>query len=117
MFGNANRLVNVRGAGKTISYTYSGLGDRFRQTVGITTTNYTLDTSTSLSAGLVAGLTQVLSDGTDTYLYGNGRIAQSGASGAQYFLKDAPSTGPRAGLGSVRQLKAPLLPAPFFGVG
>jgi hypothetical protein len=43
-----------------------------------------------------AGLTQVLSDGTDTYLYGNGRIAQYDASGAQYFLGDA--------LGSVRQL-------------
>jgi hypothetical protein len=55
---------------------------------GVTTTTYTLD--------LAAGLTQVLSDGTDTYLYGNGRIAQYDASGAQYFLNDA--------LGSVRQL-------------
>jgi hypothetical protein len=70
--------------------------DRVSQTVGITTTNYTLDTSTSLSAGLAAGLTQLLFDGTDTYLYGNGRIAQHDASGAQYFLGDA--------LGSVRQL-------------
>jgi len=34
---------------------------------GVTTT-YTLD--------LAAGLTQVLADGTHTYLYGNGRIAQ-----------------------------------------
>ena len=53
------------------------------------TTNYTLD--------LNAGPTQVLADGTNTYLYGNSRIAQnSTANGKQYFLGDA--------LGSVRQL-------------
>jgi hypothetical protein len=70
------------------STTQNGQGDRLSQTVGVTTTTYTLD--------LAVGLTKVLSDGTDTYLYGNGRIAQSGAFGAQYFLGDA--------LGSVRQL-------------
>jgi hypothetical protein len=43
-----------------------------------------------------AGLTQVLADGTNTYLYGNGRIAQVSATGTDYFLGDA--------LGSVRQL-------------
>ena len=42
-----------------------------------------------------AGLTQVLQDGANTYLYGNGRIAQT-ASTTEYFLGDA--------LGSVRQL-------------
>ncbi len=42
-----------------------------------------------------AGLTQVLTDGTNTYLYGNARLAQSQAS-MQYFGAD--------GLGSVRQL-------------
>ncbi len=52
------------------------------------TTNYSLDQ--------VSGLTQVLSDGTNTYLYGTGRLAQYNASGAEYFLDDA--------LGSVRQL-------------
>jgi RHS repeat-associated protein len=51
------------------------------------TTNYTLDLNT--------GLTQVLSDGTTDYLYGNGRIAQVNTS-AEYFLGDA--------LGSVRQM-------------
>ena len=51
------------------------------------TTNYTLD--------LAAGLTQVLDDGPNTYLYGNGRIAQAGST-TEYFLGDA--------LGSVRQL-------------
>jgi RHS repeat-associated protein len=87
-YNHANQLVSVSGAGTTVSYAYNGQGDRVSQTVGITTTHYTLD--------LAAGLTQVLSDGTDTYLYVNGRIAQYGASGAQYFLGDA--------LGSVRQL-------------
>ena len=87
-FNHANRLLSVSGAGTTASYSYNGQGDRLSQTVGITTTTYTLD--------LAAGLTQVLSDGTDTYLYGDGRIAQSDTSGAQYFLGDA--------LGSVRQL-------------
>ncbi len=61
----------------------AGLGDRHQQN-GV---NYTLD--------LNAGLTQVLSDGANTYLYGNGRIAQAGST-TEYFLGDA--------LGSVRQL-------------
>ena len=66
-----------------------GLGDRHQQIVDGATTNYTLD--------LAAGLTQVLDDGTNTYLYGNGRIAQAGST-TEYFLGDA--------LGSVRQLAA-----------
>ncbi len=45
---------------------------------------------------LEAGLTQVIDDGTNTYLYGMSRIAQYDASGPQYFLGDA--------LGSVRQI-------------
>ncbi len=68
----------------------SGLGDRHQQIVDGVTTNYTLD--------LAAGLTQVLDDGTNTYLYGNGRIAQAGST-TEYFLGDA--------LGSVRQLADP----------
>jgi RHS repeat-associated protein len=80
----------------TASYAYNGQGDRLQQTIGITTTNNTLDTSTSLSAGLAAGLTRVLDNGSFTYLYGNSRIAQYGATGAQDFLGDA--------LGSARQL-------------
>lgn len=39
-----------------------------QQTVDTVTTSYTLD--------LNNGLTQVLSDGTDTYLYGLGRIGE-----------------------------------------
>ena len=60
-----------------------GLGDRHQQN----DVNYTLD--------LNAGLTQVLADGTNTYLYGNGRISQH-TTQTEYFLGDA--------LGSVRQL-------------
>ena len=37
-----------------------------------------------------------MSDGTNTYLYGVGRIAQAAGTGTEYFLGDA--------LGSVRQL-------------
>jgi RHS repeat-associated protein len=84
----ANRLVGVSGAGLAVSYSYNGLGDRLSETANELTTQYTMD--------LNAGLTQVLQDGTNTYLYGAGRIAQYGASGAEYFLGDA--------LGSVRQL-------------
>ena len=51
-------------------------------------TNYLLD--------LNSGLSQVLSDGTHTYLYGLDRIAQYDLSVASYFLGDA--------LGSVRQV-------------
>jgi RHS repeat-associated protein len=42
------------------------------------------------------GLTQALSDGTNTYIYGNGRIAQAAGANTEYILGDA--------LGSVRQL-------------
>jgi len=51
-------------------------------------TNYTLD--------LAAGLTQVLDDGTNSYLYGLGRIGEEGPAGWAYHLPDA--------LGSVRQV-------------
>jgi hypothetical protein len=57
-------------------------------TTGGMTTSYTLD--------LAAGLTQVLVDGTYTYLYGVDRLAQFRLGGVDYFLGDA--------LGSVRQL-------------
>jgi RHS repeat-associated protein len=51
---------------------------------------------TQYTPDLNAGLTQVLSDGTNTYLYGVGRIAQYTTYSTDYFLGDA--------LGSVRQL-------------
>ncbi len=66
-YDSANRLIHVSSATSTSSYAYSGLGDRLQQTVDRIPTNYTLDLNTSL--------TQVLADGSNTYLYGNGRIA------------------------------------------
>jgi len=71
------------------TFGYNGLGDRLQQAVNeAEVTNYTLD--------LAAGLTQVLADGTNVYLYGAGRIGEEGPAGWTYHLPDA--------LGSVRQL-------------
>jgi len=81
-YDSANRLTAITG-GQTATYAYNGLGDRLIQN-GV---NYTLD--------LNAGLTQVLNDGTNQYLYGLGRISQVNTT-TEYFLGDA--------LGSVRQL-------------
>ncbi len=74
---------------------FQPLGDRLQETVDGVTTTFAMDLnpSTSLRAG--AGLTQALSDGTNTYLYGLERIAQINAD-TEYFLGD--------GLGSVRQM-------------
>ncbi|HLO31533.1 MAG TPA: SBBP repeat-containing protein, partial [Anaerolineales bacterium] len=83
----ANRLVAVSGQQFPVSYSYNGLGDRLQETVDGQTTTFTMDYNT--------GLTQALSDGTNSYIYGVDRIAQVN-SGAEYFLGDA--------LGSVRQL-------------
>jgi|GEM_PF-1856171 len=90
-YDKANRLSSVVGLAQwsSVSFTYNGLGDRLQQTAaGSTSTTYTLD--------LATGLPQVLADGTNTYLYGNTRIAQQSATNTDYFLGDA--------LGSVRQL-------------
>ncbi len=84
----ANRLTSFTDGTTTSTYTYSGLGDRLSQTVDSVTTDYVLDLNT--------GLTQVLDDGTNTYLYGNGRIGELQPGGFAYHLGDA--------LGSVRQL-------------
>ena len=84
----ANRLISVEQGNNSYTFAYSVLGDRLQQTVVGENTNYTLD--------LNAGLTQVLDDGTDTYLYGVDRIAQADAANTDDFLGDA--------LGSVRQL-------------
>jgi RHS repeat-associated protein len=84
----ANRLTAFSGAQTAVSYRYNGQGDRISQTAGITTTNYTLD--------LATGLTQVLADGTNTYLYSLSRIGEQQPGGWQYYLGDA--------LGSVRQV-------------
>jgi RHS repeat-associated protein len=87
-YDTANRLASITAGASTTSYAYNGTGDRLGQTVNGTPTNYTLD--------LNAGLTQVLADGTNVYLYGNGRIGEQQPGGFVYHLPDA--------LGSVRQL-------------
>ena len=97
MYDAANRLSSVTsnqssplGDFAVTSYGYNGLNDRLQETVNGSTTTFTMDLNT--------GLTQALSDGTYTYTYGLGRIAQYDTT-AEYFLGDA--------LGSVRQLTDP----------
>ena len=84
----ANRLISItQSPNHQIEYRYNGLNDRLQEIVNGSTTTFTMDLNT--------GLTQALSDGTYTYTYGLGRIAQYDTT-AEYFLGDA--------LGSVRQL-------------
>jgi RHS repeat-associated protein len=90
-YDHGNRLATVTQASNNFSFGYNGLGDRLRQTVNGSPTNYNVD--------LTAGLTQVLTDGTTSYLYGLGRIGEEQPGGWQYHLGDA--------LGSVRQLTNP----------
>jgi len=87
-YDSANRLKTLSKPGNNVTYSYNGLGDRLRETVNGITTTFTMD--------LNMGLTQALSDGTNTYIYGMGRIAQTAGTGIEFFLGDA--------LGSVRQL-------------
>jgi RHS repeat-associated protein len=87
-YDSQNRLTTLTQDGHTYGFAYNGQGDRLTQSVDGVVTRYTLD--------LEAGLTQVLSDGSYAYLYGNERLAQINGSEADYFLGDA--------LGSVRQL-------------
>jgi RHS repeat-associated protein len=87
-YDSANRLIGVTDQSTTTSYAYDGLGDRLQQTVGGQTTTYTVDIN--------APLTQILSDGTNTYLYGVDRIDQENETDTEYYLGDD--------LNSVRQL-------------
>jgi len=84
----ADRLITTTQGANTYTFKYNGLGDRLKQTANGVVTTYTLD--------LNAGLTQVLADGTNTYLYGVMRIGEQQPGGFAYHLPDA--------LGSVRQL-------------
>jgi RHS repeat-associated protein len=87
-YNYANRLTGMTQGTNATGISYNGLGDRVSETVNGVTTTFTLDLNT--------GLTQVLADGTNTYLYGSGRICQFTGVESAYFLGDA--------LGSVRQL-------------
>ena len=85
----ANRLRVVDQGDTSYTFLYDGLGNRVAQIVaGGTSYDYALD--------LAAGLTQVLSDGTNAYLHGRARIGEKQTGGWQYHLGDA--------LGSVREL-------------
>jgi RHS repeat-associated protein len=99
-YDHANRLKSVTQGSNTYTYAYRCNGkssgenafgcesDRVSQTVNGVTTHYVVDSASPLS--------YVLSDGTDTYLYGNELIAQYSGAGQEYFLTDS--------LGSIRQL-------------
>jgi RHS repeat-associated protein len=87
-YDHADRLTSVFDGSSTYAFAYDGLGHRYQQTIDSTTTTYALD--------IAANLTQVLSDGSNDYLYGLGRIGGSNAGEWQYTLADA--------LGNVRQL-------------
>ncbi len=52
----ANRLVSADVDGVVGSFAYNGLGQRTSQTVGGVTTEYVLDTSAGLSAGVAGSL-------------------------------------------------------------
>jgi len=85
-YDHANRLEDFEqpaGEGELeFAFAYNGLGDRVAQDVPFgPTINYTLD--------LEAGLTQVLADGTNAYLYGVGRIGEEQPGGWQFHLGDA----------------------------
>ncbi len=86
----ANRLTiqaQLSGQHTVTFYSYNGLGDRLQETSylssGPITTTFTMDYN--------MGLTQALSDGTNTYIYGNGRIAQTGRSTATDYFSPMPS--------------------------
>jgi len=68
-----------------------------------------MDFNPSTGSGQATGLIQVLSDGTNTYTYGLGRLSQQSGSTVDYFLGDA--------LGSVRQLTSAELPFDHKSLG
>jgi RHS repeat-associated protein len=87
-YDHANQLTSVVQGSNTYTFAYNGLGNRLQQTVNGILTNYTLD--------LNVGLTQVLADGTNIYLYGLDRVGEEQPAGWALHIPDA--------LGSVRQL-------------
>ncbi|GAA2010159.1 RHS repeat-associated core domain-containing protein [Nakamurella flavida] len=78
-YDQAGRLTSASTPAGSGKYTYNGDGIRTSKTVGATTTRYTWDAATNL-----------LSDGTNNYLYGpdGAPIEQVGAAGAYYFVHD-----------------------------
>jgi RHS repeat-associated protein len=87
-YDHANRLSSMVQGTDTYAFSYNALGDRLQQIVNGAPTSYTLDIN--------RGLTRVLGDGMNTYLYGVNRVGELQTGGWQFHLGDA--------LGSVRQL-------------
>jgi len=87
-YDHANRLISASQGEDTHTFCYNGLGDRLGQAINQAGTSYKLD--------LAGALSQVLIAGSDSYLYGVGRIGEEQVAGWQYHLPDA--------LSSVRQL-------------
>jgi RHS repeat-associated protein len=85
-YDHADRLTTLSGASGSFNFAYSGLGDRLQGTDGENPVQFSLD--------LHAGLTQVLEEGSNAYLYGLYRIGAEAGGAPAYYLGDA--------LGSVR---------------
>lgn len=81
-YDHENRLTQAVIGGVTSSSTYNGDGLRISHTVNGTMTSYTWDVNRRVP--------EILQDGTNTYVYGLGRISSTDANGSQtYFLSDA----------------------------
>jgi len=95
-YDNADRLTQVFDQSDITqyAYTYDGMGNLLKEF----SNNLPTQTSKTLtySLDIAGGLSQVLSDGSNTYTYGYNRIAQMNDDVTGYFLGDA--------LGSVRQV-------------
>jgi len=83
-YDHAGRLVSVRDSDVLYDFTYDGLGDRYQESMDGKTTTFSL--------GLLAQNPVVLSDGSQSQLYGLGRIGGQGEGGWTYGLPDAPGT-------------------------
>jgi RHS repeat-associated protein len=88
-YDTASRLVGVVTAATAVTYRYNGDGNRLQQSSNGVNTNYILE--------LNSGLSQVLADGSNTYLYGMNRLGMSNTTGNYLYEYDA--------LGSVRQME------------
>jgi YD repeat-containing protein len=94
-YDGANHLTQLADIfnAKMYTYSYDGLGDLLNSTTLAWSTGES--SNTNYIQDIAGGLSQVLSDGTNTYLYGYNRISQTNADKVGYFLDDA--------IGSVRQ--------------
>ncbi|MFC1429610.1 RHS repeat-associated core domain-containing protein [Streptacidiphilus sp. N1-3] len=80
-YDQSGRLTSFSGGGTTAAYTYDGVGARTSKTVNGATTSFVYDDSS---------LSNLLTDGTNDYLYGPGGlpIEQKSASASYWFVHD-----------------------------